>query len=249
MGPRGFLRLGFFDRRRVGRAMGVNGKAMHDFPPLFVEAYLTMRGTSSHGDDTLQLPPPLPLTAAPARPPKMSIETSTLALLVMIALLVWRIHYRLKGMMRRQPSRLWRHQSAALAWPAMIAALAAGAAGQSLALSCLGAGALAGVWLGRWSMRLTRLEATPQGLFFTPNARMAITVAMLFIARLLYHGVELYLDSRASFPAPAQENFAHSPLTLLAFGLLAAYYASHGWYMARWHRHQLALERGPTARE
>lgn len=168
------------------------------------------------------------------------METTTIALLVLVPLLVWRIYSRLKRMMVRQPSVTWRHWAAAIGLPLLLAALALAARANLLALSCLGAGALAGAWLGVWGVKLTRFENTDKGLFFTPHRYLGIAIAMLFVARLMYRALELYINSRAATPL-AQGSFTDSPLTLLAFGLLAGYYASYAWGLLRWRRSQVSL--------
>ena len=163
------------------------------------------------------------------------METTTIALLVLVPLLVWRIYSRLKRAMGRQSSQLWRHWAALVVFPLAILALAIGARQDLLALSCLGAGSLAGAWLGVWGIKLTHFESTDKGFFYTPNLHLGIAVSMLFIARLLYRGLELYMISREAIPAPAH-NFTNSPLTLLVFGLLGGYYAAYGWGLLRWRR-------------
>lgn len=165
------------------------------------------------------------------------METTTLALLVLIPLLVWRIYSRLKRSMARQASKLWRHWAGAILFPLLIAAAAVASQGEQLALSCLAAGTLAGVWLGVWGIKLTRFENTDKGYFFTPNFRLGMLVSLLFVARLLQRGLELYLNSRVALPL-AQPPLAQSPLTLLAVGLLAGYYAAYGWGLLRWRHSQ-----------
>ncbi|MDC8760726.1 hypothetical protein [Janthinobacterium fluminis] len=168
------------------------------------------------------------------------METTTLALLVLIPLLVWRIYARLKRMMGRQASQLWRHWAAAILLPLLLAALAVATKGEPLALSSLGAGALAGAWLGVWGVKLTRLENTDKGYFYTPNLRLGMLVAMQFAARVLYCGMELYMNTRVAVPV-AQPDFVQSPLTLLSFGLLAGYYAAYAFGLLRWRRSQKPL--------
>jgi hypothetical protein len=174
---------------------------------------------------------------------RMLMEATTIALLVLMPLLVWRLYCRLKFLIGgRRRSKAWRHWGALIGFSAALAATALSTAPDLLALSCLGAGALAGAWLGRLEMRLTRFENTGHGLFFTPSRRLGIMVAMLFAARLLYRGLELYLNSRN--PAPAQaplQDFMHSPLTLLSLGLFAAYFAACGCALLLWRRSQKPL--------
>lgn len=167
------------------------------------------------------------------------METTTLALLVLVPLLVWRIYSRLKRLMSRTRSQLWRHWLVAIAFPVLFVVVAAGTLGNVLALSCLAAGALAGGWIGVYGLKLTRFENTVKGLFFTPNRNLGIAIFMLFIARLIYRGLELYLNSRMPTPVPLPTHeFAQSPLTLLTFGLFAGYYTVYGVGLLRWHRAQ-----------
>ena len=161
------------------------------------------------------------------------MEATTIALLVLMPLLVWRIYARLKRTMGRQRSQLLRHWSAAVLLPLAVLGLAMGTWPDVLALSCLGAGALAGAWLGVWGIKLTRFEHTEKGWFFTPNLHLGLLVTMLFVARLLYRGLELYVNSRAAVPGQLQD-FTQSALTLLSFGLLAGYYTLYGAAMVRW---------------
>ncbi|HEV7816715.1 MAG TPA: hypothetical protein VGP06_16645 [Janthinobacterium sp.] len=167
------------------------------------------------------------------------MEKTTLALLVLVPLLVWRIYSRLKRLMQRQQSHLWRHRAAMLLFPLAILAAASGAIGNELALACLAAGVLAGAWAGIWGIKLTRFETTEKGFFYTPNLHMGIAVTMLFVARIIYRGLELYINSREALPVPKPtHDFTQSPLTMLTFGLLAAYYASYAWGLLRWRRSQ-----------
>ncbi|MFT5643531.1 MAG: hypothetical protein ACI83P_001078 [Janthinobacterium sp.] len=167
------------------------------------------------------------------------MEMTTIALLVLMPLLVWRIYARLKRMMGRSRLQPWRHYSALLLLALLTVTLALTSQLDLLAIFCLAAAALAGAWLGVWGITLTRFERTEKGLFFTPNLYLGLTVTMLFVARLLYRGLELYISSRAAVPAQL-DDFSSHPLTLLAFGLLAGYYTAYGAGLARWHHRQSA---------
>jgi hypothetical protein len=96
-------------------------------------------------------------------------------------------------------------------------------------------GTAAGIAYGVWGLRLTRFEDTGQGYYFTPNARLGIVVAMLFVARILYIGFEMYANQGSSTPNP---KFTDSPITLLALGLMAGYFATYSAGLLRW-RHAL----------
>lgn len=170
------------------------------------------------------------------------MELTTVALLVLIPLLVWRIYSRLKRMLARQKSQLWRHWAAALLFPALLASLAVSAASDVLNVSCLAAGAIAGGWLSILGIRRTRFESQRDGYYFTPDLRLGLVVSMLFAARVLYIGLSLYMNSRTEMPQPvAHQDFVQSPLTLLSFGLLAGYFGAYAWGVIRWRRSQKAL--------
>ena len=236
------FRQRLFDRRRVRRAMGVNGEAIHDCgSPMWLKTYHTMRRPrppSAARGKCLTISAPAML----ADQERTLMEATTIALLVLIPLLVWRLYCRLKNLIGgRRRSEAGRHWAALIVFSALLAAAALGAAPDPLALSCLGAGALAGAWLGRLEMRLTRFENTGKGLFFTPSRHLGIMLTMLFAARLLYRGLELYIDSRSPAPAPLQD-FMHSPLTLLSLGLWAAYFAACGVGLLLWRRSQRPLD-------
>lgn len=161
------------------------------------------------------------------------MEATTIALLVLMPLLVWRIYARLKSALGRSRSQRWRHWSAAVLLPSAVLGLALTAWPDVLAISCLGAGALAGAWLGAWGIRLTRFEHNEKGWFYTPNLHLGLLVTMLFVARLLYRGLELYVNSRVAMPAPLPD-FSQSALTLSSVGLLAGYFAAQGVALLRW---------------
>ena len=59
----------------------------------------------------------------------------------------------------------------------------------------------AGIGYGVWGLRLTRFE-NRRRLFFTPNARLGMVIAMLFMARVMYIGFEMYAN-RSMAPTPA----------------------------------------------
>jgi hypothetical protein len=100
-------------------------------------------------------------------------------------------------------------------------------------LAWLAAGTIAGIGYGVWGLRLTRFEDTPQGYYFTPNARLGIVIAMLFVARIMYIGVDLYAGQGSGVaPAPLTE----SPLTLLSLGLAGGYFGTYSAGLLRWRR-------------
>ncbi|UGQ46872.1 hypothetical protein [Massilia endophytica] len=167
------------------------------------------------------------------------MELTTLALLVLIPLLVWRIYSRLRPLFARQESLMWKHWVGAAGFPLLVLISAIATFRDVLALSCLGAGVLAGGWMGRYALSKTRIETHGIRYFFTPNARFGMVICLLFAARILSIGIELYMNRQSDFPKPlTREMVLLHPLTMASFGLLAGYFAYYSIGMLRWRRAQ-----------
>jgi hypothetical protein len=96
----------------------------------------------------------------------------------------------------------------------------------------LAAGLLLGSVLARYGLRRTWFEPTPKGLYYTPNAHLGIALSLLFVARVLFRLVEVYVIEPTA--AHSASDFARSPLTLAVFGLLAGYYIAYAIGLGRW---------------
>ncbi|OBV37025.1 hypothetical protein [Janthinobacterium psychrotolerans] len=169
------------------------------------------------------------------------METTTLALLFLVPLLVWRIYSRLKKLVARQKSLVWRHRLVAFGFPALIVFLATTTKFDILPLSSLGAGVLAGGWLGVLGIKLTRFEQVGKDYYFTQHRYLGLAITMLFIARLLYRGMEIYLNTRLDVPVPPPP-FGQSPLTMAAYGMVTGYYACYAWGLLRWRQRNKPLD-------
>jgi len=169
------------------------------------------------------------------------METTTLALLFLVPLLVWRIYSRLKKLVARQKSQLWRHRLVAFGVPALIVFLATTTKFEILPLSSLGAGVLAGGWLGVLGIKLSRFEQVGKDYYFTQHRYLGLAITMLFIARLLYRGMEIYLNTRLDVPVPPPP-FGQSPLTMAAYGMVTGYYTAYAWGLLRWRQRNKPLE-------
>lgn len=159
------------------------------------------------------------------------MDLTTIALLLLTPVLVWRVYARLKARMQRQRSILSRHYTGLLVFAAMVAVPVSELAGRTPQLAALLGGALAGVALGVYGLRVTHFETTDQGYYFTPNARLGILVAMVLVARVLYLGVDIYMNKGSGLPNP---RFTDSVLTMLCVGLTAGYFATYSAGLMRW---------------
>lgn len=174
-------------------------------------------------------------------------STPTLVFLALSPLIAWRLYSRIRRMVGRQKSSAARHWFALCFFPLILTLLAAAMAFRPnawMALGALGVGILCGVVLAMQGLKLTRFEALDEGFFYTPNAHIGIALSLLFVGRLLYRFVSMYL---AGLPAkPAAAGFDSSPLTLAILGMLAGYYVAYAVGLLRW-RNRVARERARAA--
>jgi hypothetical protein len=159
------------------------------------------------------------------------MNISTLTLLVLTPFLVWRIYSRLRTAMARQRSILSRHWTGLGVFAAMVLVPASELFGRLPMLGWLALGSAAGIAYGVWAFRHTRLEQTEEGYYFTPPARLGIVIAMLFTARILYIGFEMYANQGGTTPTP---RFTDSLLTMLAVGVTGGYFGTISAGLARW---------------
>lgn len=159
------------------------------------------------------------------------MSLTTLALIFLVPLLVWRIYQRLKKQMVRQRSIMSRHYTGLLVFGGMLLVPATELADRPLSLAALAGGALGGIALGYYGLSRTRFEDTSEGYYVTPPARMSILIAMLLVARIIYLGIEIYMNQGSSHPNP---RFSDSPLTMFCLGVTAAYFATFSGALMRW---------------
>jgi cytochrome b561 len=92
-------------------------------------------------------------------------------------------------------------------------------------LAALAAGIVGGVILGFVSLRHTKFEATAQGHFYTPHTYIGLIVIALFVTRIAFRFMAIYLAPRAAAqPISPLSQYQRSPLTLAIFGVLIGYY-------------------------
>jgi hypothetical protein len=155
-------------------------------------------------------------------------------LVALIPLIGWRIYRRVRRNVGRQKSRAWRHWAGAILFPLLLAMLALAAITRPLAEAALVAGAIGGMGLGIWGIRLTRFERTAEGFFYTPNAYLGIGLSLLLVGRVVYRMWELYMIEGTWATQPP--DITRSPLTLAIVGLVAGYYAAYAIGLLRWRR-------------
>jgi hypothetical protein len=159
------------------------------------------------------------------------MNITTLTLLVLTPFLVWRVYSRLRTAMARQRSIVSRHWTGLLVFTAMVLVPASELFRKLPMLGWLAAGTAAGIGYGVWAFKHTRLEETEDGYYFTPPARLGILIAMLFTARVLYLGFEIYANQGTNMPTP---RFTDSMVSMLAVGLTGGYFGTISAGLALW---------------
>ncbi len=155
--------------------------------------------------------------------------TPTIVMMLLVPLLAWRTYSRFRRLVGRQ--RLTRRPWFTLTIFPLLAGLLSWLVYPNLPqIGWLAAGIAGGAALSVAGLRLTSFERTPQGLFYTPNRYIGISLVTLFVARIVYRVVEIALLAAAS----TLTGFVFSPLTLAVFGLLAGYYMGYAAGLLRW---------------
>ncbi len=163
-------------------------------------------------------------------------DTSVIAPVAIGALVAWRLYARMRRVIGRQRLSVVRPWITVIVFPLLMALLLVGAlfpsASQPANAAALVLGAAIGVGLGRYGTRLTKFEATPAGLFYTPNAHLGIALSLLLLLRIGYRFMRLHLTGQGFDVQSMQIN--SSPLTLAIFGTLGGYYATYAIGLLRW---------------
>ena len=96
------------------------------------------------------------------------------------------------------------------------------------ALAGMGAGLLAGI-IGLW---LSRFEQTPQGMYYTPNPWLVLSLTLLVAARIAMGFVEMWRYWQGREALSIIPVLDHASLFAVA-GLLLGYYLSYTWGLRR----------------
>lgn len=169
------------------------------------------------------------------------MEMTTLVLLLLVPLAVWRIYSRLKVVLGRTRSELWRHYATLAVMVVMLLAVAIQNLGNWVALAALLAGAVVGGLLGRLSMKKSRLENRADGFFYTQDRKLGLLVIMLFISRLIYRLFEAYLHMHNGLAL--DPDFLGQPITAWLFGLLGGFYGVYATLLVKWRKTQKPVPR------
>lgn len=153
------------------------------------------------------------------------MDTQLLTPLIVSLLIGFSIYRRARRSIGRQPVRTARLWIRVGILGAVGGILLAASMIKATLLESLAAGIAGGILLAAIGLRHTRFESTAEGQFYTPHTYIGLLVMALFIARIAYRIMSIYVAPRAL--APPENPFGQyqrSPLTLAVFGLLIGYY-------------------------
>ena len=104
-------------------------------------------------------------------------------------------------------------------------------------------GLLAGLVLGLVGLLVTRWEATPGSLHYTPNNLLVLLVTVIVSARVAYGLFRSFMVARAGMSGTALVDAFGVPESLGAAGAVMGYYLAYNlglrWRIRRWERRPL----------
>ncbi len=161
----------------------------------------------------------------------MPADFSKIGPYLLAALVIFAIYRRFRRNFGRQPLRPARMKIRIVLLAFVGASLAPTALRSGVFLSAMAIGAACGAALGVWGAQRTRFVTVEQRLHYVPHTYTGVAVSLLFLGRLVYRLVQVYLSPHAAAAAgfdpaaglsPASR--VQSPLTLGLFFVLAGYY-------------------------
>lgn len=158
------------------------------------------------------------------------------------ALIAWRLYARVRRTIGRQRLSTWRPWFTVVVFPLLILMLVFAAHLQPVSEAALLGGVAAGVALGLCGLRLTRFEASAEGLYYTPSAHLGIALSTLLVCRL---GYRFIVTGVPGVGAGMHTPTPMTPLTALLIGTLVGYYTAYAAGLLRWS----GRTRGPRAAE
>jgi len=167
------------------------------------------------------------------------LDSQLITPLLVSLLIGWSIYRRARRSIGRQPvrpMRLWIRVGvlAVVGGIVFTASLM-----NTTLLAALTGGIVGGVILALIGLRHTKFETTAQGHFYTPHTYIGLIVSALFIARITFRFMEIYLVPRAAAPPINPiDQYQRSPLTLAIFGVLIGYYVVFNFGILRTSRNR-----------
>ncbi len=161
------------------------------------------------------------------------MNQTTIVMLLVAPLVLWRMYARVQRLTTRQESKVWRHMTALIVFPLITLMLIVLSLKAPLALAAMTGGVAIGIGLAMVALSKTTFETVDARFYFTPHARIGMAVFMVFMVRMMYRFYEI-----STIPPGHGADLGLNPLTMAAFGLLAGYYTVYAAGLMRWRRAQ-----------
>ena len=163
------------------------------------------------------------------------MDIKLIAPILTAALIIWLIYRRLRRTFGRQAYQQRRLVLRAGILCVVGTLMLASALHSTELLASLLGGAILGWLLALVGLRHTVFESTPQGRYYTPHTYIGLLVSGLFLGRLAYRFLSVYLGTQSgSHPNSSPfSTYQQSPLTLALFGLLIGYYVAYNFGIVR----------------
>ena len=162
----------------------------------------------------------------------MHTDTSKLIIgLLIAAFVIFRIYTRVRRSIGRQKLQPFAQVLRALALAALCGLFLSSPLMTRADLAWSLAGTLLGIGLAAYALLHTKVEATPEGRFYTGHPIIGLFVASLLIVRIGFRMIQAYATISAGTAPPRTDPLAaalSSPTTLAVFFLMAGYYVLYG---------------------
>lgn len=175
-------------------------------------------------------------------------HSAALTLVALLPLIGWGVYRRVRRMLGRQRLSGVRPWITLIAFPLLLGLLAATAflppQPHPGKLAWLVVGLLMGGAAAFAGLKRTRFEATGEGLFYTPDARIGIAISSLIVLRVVYRLGRLLIVGID--PAEGADS-ALNPWTLAPVGVFCGYYMVYaaGLIRMRWRMLRAQPSGGP----
>lgn len=171
--------------------------------------------------------------------------SSTLFAIALLPLVAWRIIVRFRRATGRQRLSRYRGPITLTLYGVLLGAVLLANLGHLGHLAGFLLAVSVGGGLAAYALSRTRFDPTQTGLFYTPHGPIGFTLAVVFLVRLVYRLLEVYVLEPSATRSAAE--FVQSPLTLGALGLLVGYQAGYMLGLVRWRHRVLRAKRAREA--
>lgn len=167
---------------------------------------------------------------------------------VITSFVAWRVYMRVRRNVGRQPWQPKRMLVRLIIFAVICLLFGLLALMKQEVLIGYAAGLALSLPLGWLAVKLTHLEATAEGRFYTPNTWIGLALSLLFVGRIAYRMIMIFSQPVVQQGPPSLDSYVQSPLTFGIFGLTYGFYIMYyGTLLAQGHKLHAPTD-GPTSR-